>query len=225
MTKKITKVYLVAGFLTVVLYSMGVLTGLFIQRNILFRTEEEIERIREEFDVYRKNLENIQLEQLYITTYKGELSCNFLISVINDINDDLSYFWSKLPPRLEEYEKYSQIQPEYEKLKRDYVLLSIRVWLLSLNIKEKCGKDIIPVLYIYSGDCDNCVEQGIVLDKLKKKHKEFSAAVVDFNMDEPIVKIIKSSYNITEVPSFVINNKAYQGFKTLSELEEIILIN
>ena len=219
------RLLIIASITTVILYFMGILTGYFVQVKVLSRTEEELEKVREEFFEYRSNLENLQLEQLYLTTYQGELSCDFLVSAINDINQRMHYFWSKLPPRLEEYKKFEEIEPEFIKLKRDYTFLSIRAWLISLNVKEKCREEILPVLYFYSTDrkkCEKCVEQGIVLDDVKKRHNEFSAFLVDFDLDEPIVKAIKSAYNITKLPAFVIDEKVYQDFKNLDEFEKII---
>jgi len=216
------KLIFVAGILTLVLYSLGIMTGYFVQVKVLSKTEEELEKVREEFFEYRQNLENLQLEQLYLTTYQGELSCDFLVSAIDDINNRMNYFWSKLPPRLEEREEFGESRPEYIKLKRDYTLLSIRAWLLSLNVKEKCGGNIFPVLYFYSTGCDECVEQGRVLDEVKRRHKEFSAFLVDFNLDESVVQAIKSTYNVTTVPAFIVDNEVYQGFKSVTEFEEII---
>jgi hypothetical protein len=211
-----------AGILTIILYFLGIVTGYFIQANILSKTEEELKRVQEEFFVYKQNLENVQLEQLYLTTHKGELSCKILVSIIDEMYDNLAYFWSRLPSKLEVYEKYSEVQPEYVKLKRDYTLLSIRAWLLSLSVKEKCGEDVIPALYFYSKDCDTCIEQSYVLDELKKENPNFSAFIVDYNLDEPIVRIIIRTYNVTEVPSFIINDKLYSGFQNLAQMRRII---
>ena len=216
------KLLLIAGITTIVLYFMGILTGYFVQVKVLSTTQEELKKIQEEFYDYKQNLENIQLEQLYLTTHQGELSCKILISTIDEMHNNLAYFWDKLPSKLEVYEKYSEIQPEYVKLKRDYTLLSIRTWLLSLDVKEKCGEEIIPALYFYSGDCDSCINQSYVLDNLKKENPNFSAFIVDFNLDEPIVKIIKNVYNVTEVPSFIINDKLYSGYRSLEQMKKII---
>jgi hypothetical protein len=216
------RLILIASITTIILYFMGVLTGYFIQVEILSKTEEELEKVREEFYDYKQNLENIQLEQLYLTTHQGELSCKILVSTIDEMHNSLAYFWSRLPSKLEVYEKYSEIQPEYVKLKGDYTLLSIRTWLLSLDVKEKCGEEIIPALYFYSGDCDSCIDQSYVLDELKKENPNFSAFIVDFNLDDPIVKIIKNVYNVTEVPSFIINDRLYSGYQDLEQMKKII---
>lgn len=211
-----------ASVTAIILYSLGALTGYFIQEKVLSRTQEELKKVQEEFFVYKQNLENVQLEQLYLTTYQGDLNCKILVSLINEMQDKLAYFWSKLPTKLEVYEKYSEIQPDYINLKRDYTLLSIRVWLLSLNVKEKCGEEIIPVLYFYSKDCDKCIDQSYVLDNMKKENPNFSAFIVDYNLDESIVKVIKNVWNVTKVPSFIIGNKLYSGYQDLKRMKEII---
>ncbi len=216
------KLLIIASITTIILYFMGILTGYFVQVKVLSRTQEELEKVQEEFYDYKQNLENIQLEQLYLTTHQGELSCKILVSTIDEMHNNLAYFWSRLPSKLEVYEKYSEVQPEYVKLKRDYTLLSIRTWLLSLDVKEKCGEEIIPALYFYSRDCDSCIDQSYVLDNLKEENPNFSAFIVDFNLDEPIVKIIKNVYNVTEVPSFIINDKLYPGYQSLEQMKKII---
>jgi len=216
------KLILIAGILTLILYFLGIFTGYFIQVKILAKTKEDLQKVQDEFYDYKQNQENIQLEQLYLTTHQGELSCKILVSTIDEINDNLAYFWSKLPAKLEVYEKYSELQPEYVKLKTDYTLLSIRTWLLSLDVKKGCSKDMIPALYFYSKDCDTCINQSYVLDEVKKEVPNFSAFIVDFNLDEPIVKIIKNVYNVTEVPSFIINDKLYSGYQSLEKMKKII---
>ncbi len=216
------KLFIIASITTIVLYFMGILTGYFVQVKVLSRTQEELGKVQEEFYDYKQNIENIQLEQLYLTTHQGELSCKILVSTIDEMHNNLAYFWSKLPSKLEVYEKYSEVQPEYVKLKRDYTLLSIRTWLLSLDVREECGEEIIPALYFYSRDCDSCINQSYVLDGIKKGNPNFSAFIVDFNMDEPIVKIIKNVYNVKEVPSFIINERLYSGYQNLEEMEKII---
>ncbi len=217
------RLLITASVTAIIIYSLGALTGYFIQEKVLSRTQEELKKIQEEFFVYKQNLENVQLEQLYLTTYQGDLNCKILVSLINEMQDKLTYFWSKLPTKLEVYEKYSEIQPDYINLKRDYTLLSIRVWLLSLNVKEKCGEEIIPVLYFYSKDCDKCIDQSYVLDNMKKENPNFSAFIVDYNLDESIVKVIKNVWNVTKVPSFIIGNKLYSGYQDLKRMKEIIL--
>jgi uncharacterized membrane-anchored protein YhcB (DUF1043 family) len=217
------KMFLLAILATVVLYSLGIFTGYFIQKDVLTKTEEDLQKVQEEFKTYKQNLETIQLEQLYLSTYQGESSCSFLISIINEMQKNLSYFWSKLPSKLEVYEKYSQVQPEYLELKRDYTMISIRAWLLSLNVKEKCGENIVPILYFYSKDCDRCIEQGNVLDEVRAEDKRVAVFTIDLNLNESIVKVIKEAHDISQAPSLLIEkNTSIQGFVSKDQLNQAI---
>ena len=95
--------------------------------------------------------------------------------------------------------------------------VSLKAWLLSLSVRERCGQDIIPVLYFYSRDCKSCVEQGMVLDKLR----EFSNALVytiDINLDSDAVAVVKEAYGIGMAPSLIINDKIYRGFISYEEI-------
>jgi hypothetical protein len=206
----------------VLLYFLGFLSGFFLQNQIFQQSQQELAKIREEFLQNRRSLENIQLMQSFLDTYGEELSCHFLTSVLNQMQYSFKYFWDRLPPKLEVYEKYAQITPDYEGLKRDYTLLSLRAWLFSTKLQTRCEKEIKPVLYFYSAKCEECIEQSFVLDKIKREVPQFSAFIVDFNLDEPIVNSLKEVFNITSVPSFVFKNQTYHGFKTSEELKSII---
>jgi hypothetical protein len=216
------KIVILAGILTVLIYFLGFLTGYFLQSNILSLAEKKLKEIREEFENYRERLDNLQLQQLYLITYGKELKCELLLSIMDEMHDEFVYFWNVLPAKLEVYEKYSEIQPEYVRLKRDYTMLTIRGWLLWQVVKEKCNATIVPALYFYSKDCKDCINQSYVLDELRKENLEFAAFIVDYQLDEPIVRIIKKAYNVTEVPSFIVDGKVYSGLQNLTQLKEII---
>ena len=47
--------------------------------------------------------------------------------------------------------------------------LSLKAWILSKNVKEKCTEDLLPILYVYSLSPE-CEEQDKVLQEIKKKY-------------------------------------------------------
>ena len=111
-------------------------------------------------------------------------------------------------------------------LKKEYSLLSIRQWLLVEKTKEVCDRDITTILYFYSNveNASICESQGYILDYLYRKYPE-SVAIYAFDrdIDTPALNTIKSIYDITEVPSLVINGKLYPGLQGKEKIESIII--
>ncbi len=220
------KTYLISFFFTLIVYIAGIITGIFTERFItkkfILLTKSEIERSKEKIKEIRRRMENLQLENFLLVTFGKNETCKFLSLLLEQIEEELSTFWKKLPKRLEEYELKGSIPKEYEEVKRDYMLLSIRAWSISVSLKDRCNKNLVPVLYFYSKKCEECIKQGEALDKFKllAKSKGFIPMVftVDAELEEPVIKVIKSVYNITEVPSILIENKVLRGFHNETEL-------
>ena len=159
------------------------------------------------------NLKSIQMDELFIETLDDEQKCKFSVITMNSLLDQLSFYWVNLPLRVEEYEKYNTLSPEYLTLKKQYTQLSINAWIIAKNKYDTCHLDILPILYFYSRDCDTCTLQGEELDRVREnaKDKKIIVFTIDVNSDEPMVRNVKIFYNITSVPALVVNNEAIQG--------------
>ncbi|MBL7206176.1 MAG: hypothetical protein ISS36_01095 [Candidatus Aenigmarchaeota archaeon] len=216
------KVYLYAAILTIILYLLGVYTGVYFSQKAL-AGQETFQELKAEIQLLKNNLENIQLQQLYVSASETTLGCNFLVSDINKIQNDLGYFIQRLPQKLEVYESSGQVDEEYEEVKREYMLVSLRVWLLSTIAKDRCKENIVPILYFYSKNCTKCIEQGSVLDSIRDDVENIAIFTIDLNLDETIVETIKESYVIKETPALIINNYLYEGFINSTELKEILV--
>ena len=109
----------------------------------------------------------------------------------------------------------------YIEIKRDYVLAQIRYWLLNKRITESCTMDNVAILYFYSNrDCPECSAQGIILSYLKEKLKD---KLLVFSIDsdfeaEPMVAVLRGAYNITKVPSLVLEKRKISGLVSLENL-------
>ncbi len=112
-------------------------------------------------------------------------------------------------------------------LKEYYHLLEIRHYLFMKQAKQKCSLDHGLVLYFYSnaGDCKECEEQGYLLSYVHKRQPAFNIYSFDVNIDNPAIRTLKKYYNITKVPSVVINEKTYSGFQDKENLYKILLPN
>ena len=133
---------------------------------------------------------------------------------------------NKIGSRLTEME--SQLGVENKaviSLKEYYNLLEVRHFLFMKQALRECKKDYGLVLYFYSnaGDCKECQDQGYVLSYVNKKFPSFNIYSFDVNIDNAALKTLKKYYNVTVVPSIVINDKPYPGLRSREELYRAIL--
>ncbi|MBU0757597.1 MAG: hypothetical protein KKF44_06010 [Nanoarchaeota archaeon] len=208
------KLIIISVILSILLYLAGVLSGLYANKMIEKKTQEEIDFIKNYVDVLTAGIETIQVQESFTSGLSPKKACEFSALSYNDLEDRLSYFWESFPYRIEEYERYNKVSEEYLALKESYTKLSIRAWVMAKNNYKKCNKTLIPVLYFYSKECATCIKQGEELDGFKQemetKGKKVIVFTIDFNSDEQIVKLIKSYYDITDIPAVIIQENVLQ---------------
>lgn len=83
------------------------------------------------------------------------------------------------------------------------------------------------MLFFYSNDenkCGDCDQQGFILSFVRKKYPNLNVHVYSFNFDinNPAISTLKHYYNITTVPSIVIDEKAYLGYRDVDFIENIL---
>lgn len=215
-----------ATVLSIILYFVGVLSGIFANKVFKDETKKDISNLKSEtkqdFQYMQNyvifldtNLKNMQLEQTFTETLNHEQMCDFLAISMDELVNQLGFYWNKLPFRIEKYEKENKVTDEYLLLKEQYLHLSIRTWLIAKNEYEKCNINIVHGLYFYSQNCDVCVKQGEQIDILNKKIKALDTNLimfpVDFDSNQTIIKALKKYYNIKSTPAIIINDKVFQG--------------
>ena len=126
MKTEIKKAYVIAAIMSLVLYSLGILTGFFVQKSTVDYTEERIESLQ-------RRVENLQLEYVYINTLGERLSCDS-ISIL--VSDSTAGVWS-IGRELVSLERSGQKTRKFEGLKKDYSLLSARAWILNTYLNEQ----------------------------------------------------------------------------------------
>jgi hypothetical protein len=214
------RIYMFAALSSIALYMVGVFSGALIYSFTEDKISSQFDNIYSEIDNYNNDLESIKFQQLYLSSNQ-ELGCGFAIASLKELHNEFQYFWEKLPDKLEVYDKYYPIDEEYENIKRKYMEVSIKAWLLSLSVKDKCGESVVPILYFYSGDCEKCIEQGYILDNIRNDTNAITYTV-DLDLDLEAINIIKETYNITKVPSLLINDKVYSGLMKYEKVWEIV---
>jgi len=218
------KVYLAAAVLSMFFYLIGVMSGLFIEGNMVEYTDgklsilqSRIDRLpsEEEYASLQRRTENLQLEYAYLSIIGQNLSCGSLSALVDDTTKKVRELGEDLE---------NARGKEFDSLRRDYALLSTKAWILNNYVKERCNREVAVILYFYSVPCQECVEQGHILDGLYAG--EFKDRIIVFvlnsDLDEPIVNLLKRSHNVTETPAIVIGDRTYKGLIPEDNLTRII---
>ncbi len=133
---------------------------------------------------------------------------------------------ASLGAKVDELEKsLGKTNPQMISLKQEYTLISLRQWLLVKEAKEKCGLNVNIILYFYSNTKNQYLSelQGYVLDYLYRKYTDKIVTYsFDSDLDEPTLTTIMELYNVTEVPSVVLNEKLYPGYRDREYIEPLI---
>lgn len=203
------KRHLVVLVITLIIFSIGIMIGSALTKGRLGFTQEDIEKRQIEY-------ESLQMQLLYLSRQENK-SCNVLLNSLERSSYDLEN--SRI--KLENYMAGSESGNFYV-IKKDYMLTEIRYWLLAEESKNVCPNDAVRILFFYETDenCIDCSAQGNILTYLKDvfgdKLLVFS---LDVNFDEPMIQILKETYDISELPALVLGDKVFQG---LTKKEELI---
>jgi hypothetical protein len=203
------RVYLAAAISAIMLYSVGIFTGAVILKYTEDKSSAEFAKLHEEIQTYGDDLGSIELELLYLASGESEMGCRFIQASLNRVQNDLSFFWSTLPQKLEVYETENQPSDEYNQLKGEYMEISLKAWLLSLSVRERCGTGALPILYFYSRDCPECIEQGEALDKARETG-DIMVYTIDLNLESDSVSMVREAYSIEKAPALIIEQDVYR---------------
>jgi hypothetical protein len=168
--------------------------------------------------------DNISIDILSLET-QFDLLAEHSCSDISE-NSVLSNEIQPLASRLSYLEGQSSVnQDELGRLKRYYSLLQIKDFLLMQQVAKKCQLKPVFILYFYSneGDCTDCQEQGYVLTGLSEKYPTLRIYSFDYNIGLAALQTLIDIHDVqNEMPALVINNKAYYGLHTISEIEKAV---
>ena len=108
-------------------------------------------------------------------------------------------------------------------LDRRYFLYEIRFWLAAEQYKERCGKDLVTVLFYYDADHPESNDQGLVLTAMKET---FGTDLLVFSLQrgykEPVIALLEQDFEVTSSPTMVINGEKYVGSIDKETLQSII---
>ncbi len=201
--------YILAGILTILIFSLGLLLGIILDlsrarwaENVLTSQEINFNSISLQY----------QLIDLFSKNNKSIDSCKAIQPLLTDAVINLN----KALAKFMDYKENARIDPDKEDIiERQYLLANIRYWLLIKRYKEECNNsDVVTILYFFSNDCRDCPDQGVILTYYKKLYENKLLVFpinVDLEKDEPLITSLRMYYNISSYPTIVIGDKAYRG--------------
>ncbi|MEM4152616.1 MAG: hypothetical protein QXK80_00635 [Candidatus Pacearchaeota archaeon] len=149
--------------------------------------------------------------------------------------EDLFEEKASLGKMLTELEKRLGKENEEVMAKKEiYELIEIKTLQQLEMIKYECGKEFNIVLFFYTnkkadpkGSVDGCEDQGKILDQVVYEHNEQKKGApvyvfaFDANSKNQATKALILKYNITGLPTLIINGEKY-SYLVKSELEELL---
>jgi len=186
------------------------LIGIFLGQTISYYTLYELKYSQENI------LSDLVGSELAYSILSTQDICEVDFSEIQKERAELGEFIENLESKLGP--KNQEVLLETER----YHLYQIREYLFFRDLKKSCNGSHPLILYFYSHPCDECIAQGYILNTLSGKYNITTIYSLNDNIDNPALKAIKNRYNITSIPSLVVDGKTYNRFLKLDELEKII---
>lgn len=211
MDRKDLKEYaLIALIITLVFFIIVLLSGEIIHVDYYRDVNEKVSDIRLDF-------QDIELA-LFLGNMDDSVSCQYYSKKLENVDETLK----EIKPTVLKLERDMKTNlEEYKELKRKFIAIRLKYWLVSELMKSECGANYTTVLYFYKTEerCKECTRQGHVLSYLENKHDYFEVVPVDKDEDLILIRALREAYNITKVPTLLIDRKVVM--RGLTSKEEI----
>lgn len=205
--------YIVAAFLTLIIFVTGALTSNLVDD---YRSEKLQTELQEDLTEVESN----QLQLAYLQS--ENLSCNTMDTGLKSITRGYN---SRLA-KIQTFRDRSLIKSErFNNLRRRYIISGIRYWMFAQEMKERCDFSPNTALFftksLENETCEACARQGRQLTLLKKEYDgEFLVFSVPTSLDDGMVEILQDRYNVSEVPTTVVNgDTVLRGPKSREQIE------
>lgn len=202
--------YILAFIFSSLIFVVGVFVGSLL-------SNERVNYLKDVAYKQQLDYESLELQSLYVSSVelKNE-SCSAFRKILDKSLNDVAQAQSKVELYMRQRE-----DNRYNDIKREYSMAQIRYLLLDKRVREICKFDTVSILYFYSDkQCQDCSPQATVLTYLKEKIKDkllIFSLDVDFS-EEPLIDLFEAKYNVTEVPSIVINETFYSGLMNKEDI-------
>lgn len=188
------KTYLLAAILTFAIIAGG------FGMNWAFSAQRE--------DAIQKSLLNMQSSMM-----ESQLEMDYLIgfdggcSLLEEGKKNIAKTLFDTNKKLVQYNEYAIGDSEFKRLKTDQSVLYVKYWMFTIKMKNICKTNVSTILYFWDISPES-QQQGYVLDSISKKYGSGALVVpLDYNFELGIIKILSKQFNVTKVPTIIINEK------------------
>ncbi|MFB6241468.1 MAG: hypothetical protein ABEJ36_01535 [Candidatus Nanosalina sp.] len=214
--------YFFAAVLTVAIFVLGILMSSFVD-------QARYDSLRTQIRENNVELESRQLQLNYLQSDNID-SCRAMKAGLQDIVSG----YNKRLSNLQNYAENSMFnREEFRVLKHSYILSGIRYWMFAQELRQRCGYKANTVLFFTSsmgnnGGCSECGRMGEQLSLLKSRYEErLLVFTVPVKLNDGMIDMLESQYNVTEIPTVVINSnksKRIEGFESRRKIEEYLTV-
>ena len=193
--------------ITILVFTTGILLGTIINDNKMIELTELSEELR--ISAMSSELEFTILSENPCKI--GDL--DFLGNELNDLAGKVEHMENQL----------GRDHREVLKLKNFYSIVQLRHYLLMSKLTKQCDLNLTNLVYFYSneGDCKVCNEQGFILSYLRNIYP-LNVYSIDINSENNAVRALKEVHDVQISPSFIINGRLVEGYKTANQLREFL---
>lgn len=213
--------YFFAAILTLFIFTTGILASNFIDDTRQGALEQNIQQ-------NNVDLESKQLQLNYIQSDRID-SCSAMETGLRNIVTSYN-------ERLDNVQTYRQNslfkQETFDTVERSYVLSGIRYYLFAQELREECDYEANTILFFTDSlngeqNCEDCGALGSELSLLKNRYgEELLIFSIPLELDDGMVDLISAQYNVTNVPTLVINgDEKLEGYHTHAEIRENLDLN
>ena len=204
--------YVIAGAITLGVFLLGLFLGLAIEG-------KRVNYIESLSRMQNLDFSSLQLQYAFIDQMSQEKNC---LAVQETFEQNINNLESARI-RLENFDRDATLNKnELDILKNEYILAQIRYWMLAERSRSLCGTDVVTILYFFSDEkeCPDCDKQAFILTYLKKRFKD---KLLIFSFDsqfesEPMIPLLRKTYNVTEYPTIVVGGASKGKFQEKDEL-------
>jgi hypothetical protein len=209
-------VFLQALALTVVVFLIGMYSGVVLEENRFVRMNE-----------YFIDSEVTMLDIMAHDNMVNDL--NVSCAMLKQVNFDLLNKVYEQSIILEDYENSGRVTKTIDDVHKKYDSLRSYLWINSIKVKERCGNNFDTIVYFYNYEEEELTkraEQNVwskVLYEIKQE-KGDSVALIPIAVDSDLksLNILLGEYSVDIYPSVLINEEVV--FSELASKDDILAI-